>query len=770
MILKLTVRRMEELSSIPNTLEWLPDAVLILGGEGQILLVNAAAERLFGYARRELMGRPAEVCLPAKLGERCREILVQAASLNPWPIETLELEAGRKDGTRFPIEASLSPFRAGQEARLVVTVRDISRRKQAEQALRQTEARFSMLVEEVKDYAIFMLDPEGRITSWNKGAERMRGYSANEVMGRHFSMFFLPEDIEAGKPEEELRTAAAEGRIETEGWRLRKDGSRFWASIVLTALRDDQGKLLGFVKIGRDITERKRIGEALLLETANQLISQRSTAELLTAIAASLRKVKDYDYAAIALYDPLIRKLRVRTLPPRAGTEPIHEERLLPVENSPAGWAFKARRPLILDRIRAEGKPMEMSETLVHQGVQSACRIPLMAHDRVLGTLTLASRRENDFTNEDIASLTQLAGQIAIALDNAMAFRQLMEMRDRLAEEKDYLEDEIRDKFNFGDIVGESTVIKDVLSQVQTVAPTDSAILILGETGTGKELVARAIHRLSARHDKIFVTLNCSAIPASLFESELFGHEKGAFTGSASRQIGRFELAHQGTLFLDEVGDIPLELQSKLLRTLQEKQFERLGSTQTITVDVRIIAATNRNLRQMVEEGTFRSDLYYRLNVFPIFVPPLRERTNDIPLLARYFLDKYSKKLGKKIEVIPPRVLNMLKEYSWPGNVRELEHYIERAVILSRSSELEAPPLEADASKRKKGFSSQSLATTEREHILRILQETNWIVGGPRGAAARLGLKRTTLASKMRRLGISRETVEADSATATPSS
>ncbi len=753
-----------------GALEWIPDAVLVLGRDSRILLVNAAAERLFGYARAELIGRRADVCLPAMLCDRCAELLDHAGKLNPRPIETLELEARRKDGARFPAEISLAPFRDGEETRLVVTVRDITRRKRAERALRQTEARFSMLVEEVKDYAIFMLDPEGRITSWNKGAEHMRGFTAEEIIGRPFSIFFLAEDIEVGKPEEELRIAAAEGRLETEGWRLRKDGSRFWANIVLTALKDDQNNLLGFVKIARDITERKRIGEALLLETANQLVMQRGTAELLSAIAASLRRVKEYDYASIALYDSAVRKLRVRELPSAAGGQMIHEEILLPVENSPAGWAFKARRPLILNHIREEGKPMEISETLVHQGVQSACRIPLMAHDRVLGTLTLASRSEDAFTNEDVESLARLAEQIAIALDNAMAFRQLTAMRDRLAEEKDYLEDEIRTRLNFDDIVGESSAIKDVLSQVEKVAPTDSAVLILGETGTGKELVARAIHRLSGRHDKIFVTLNCSAVPATLFESELFGHEKGAFTGSAGRQIGRLELAHQGTLFLDEVGDIPLELQSKLLRALQEKQFERLGSAQTITVDVRIIAATNRNLRQMVEEGRFRGDLYYRLNVFPIIVPPLRERSGDIPLLARSFVEKYSRQFGKKVEAVPLRLLKTLEGYAWPGNVRELEHYIERAVILSRGSEIEAPPLEAGAPKRSLEPSSQSLATAEREHILHVLRETNWIVGGPRGAAARLGLKRTTLASKMRRLGISRNALEEGPHAAAPSS
>jgi formate hydrogenlyase transcriptional activator len=761
---------MEDESSINDTLEWIPDAVLILDGEGRILFVNSAVERLFGYPGTQMIGSSVKTRLPAALCDQCLVLLDSASGLGPRQIQILELDAARKDSSHFPVEASLAAIKVKDGVRLAVTVRDISRRKQAEQALQQSEARFRMLVEEVKDYAIFMLDAEGHVTSWNKGAELMRGYSADEAIGRNFSMFFLQEEVEAGKPEEELRTTAAEGRLEIEGWRLRKDGSRFWASIVLTALKDDQDNLLGFVKIARDITERKRIGEALLLETTNQLITQRSTTELLVAIAASVQSVKEYDYAGIALYDQATRKLRVHTLPSRGTGELIHEERLLPVENSPAGWAFKARRPLILNRIREEGKPMEISETLVHQGVQSACRIPLMTHDHVLGTLTLASRHENAFTNEDVASLTQLAGQIAIALDNAIAFRELAEMKDRLAEEKGYLEDEIRTRFNFDDIVGESPAIKDVLSQVQTVAPTDSSVLILGETGTGKELLARAIHRLSVRHDKIFVTLNCSAVPATLFESELFGHEKGAFTGSTGRQIGRLELAHQGTLFLDEIGDVPLELQSKLLRALQEKQFERLGSAQTITVNVRVIAATNRNLLQMIDEGSFRNDLYYRLNVFPIAVPPLRERASDISLLARYFVDKYSRRLSKKIGAIPKRTLNMLKEYSWPGNVRELEHYIERAVILSRGSELQAPPLEANARKRSLDSASQSLAAAERDHILRVLRETNWIVGGPRGAAARLGLKRTTLASKMRRLEITRDASGEDSQTATASS
>jgi formate hydrogenlyase transcriptional activator len=372
-----------------------------------------------------------------------------------------------------------------------------------------------------------------------------------------------------------------------------------------------------------------------------------------------------------------------------------------------------------------------------------------------LGTLNLASLRENAFSDDDVNLLGQVANQVALALSNTLSFRQLAEQKEKLALEKEYLESEIRSRFSFGEIVGESTALKEVLQQVETVAPTDSTVLILGETGTGKELIARAIYDLSPRREKTFITVNCSALPSGLLENELFGHEKGAFTGAAARKIGRLELAHRGTIFLDEVGDIPLDLQPKLLRALQEKQFERLGSAETITVDVRLIAATNRDLEELVEEGRFRSDLYYRLNVFPITLPPLRERAGDVPLLARFFLEKYSRQMGKKIESIPAETLRVLARYSWPGNVRDLEHFIERAVVLTSSSILHVPPLGIRSQRKPESAPSETLAGAERDHILRVLRETNGIISGPRGAPARLGLKRTTLASKMRRLGIS---------------
>ena len=347
-----------------------------------------------------------------------------------------------------------------------------------------------------------------------------------------------------------------------------------------------------------------------------------------------------------------------------------------------------------------------------------------------------------------------MSTQIAIAVENALAFREISQLKDKLAEEKLYLEDEIRTDRNFSEMVGESAAFRSVLKQAGTVAPTDATALILGETGTGKELVARAIHQLSARRDRTFVKLNCAAIPTGLLESELFGHEKGAFTGAIAQKIGRLELADRGTMFLDEIGDIPLELQPKLLRALQEHEFERLGGIRTIHVDVRVIAATNRDLAKMVADREFRSDLYYRLNVFPIQMPPLRERAEDIPILVRYFAQKYARRLNRRIESIPAETMDRLQRYAWPGNIRELENLIERAVIVSPGPTLHVPEL--DVPEGAPTQTAQTLESAEREHILRALNETNWVLGGANGAAARLGMKRTTLQSRMKKLGISR--------------
>ncbi len=382
--------------------------------------------------------------------------------------------------------------------------------------------------------------------------------------------------------------------------------------------------------------------------------------------------------------------------------------------------------------------------------------MPLVRPSGTVGALSLASTRVDAFHPEDLSLLNQVGAQLAIALENARVSNQIRELKDRLAEEKRYLEGEIRTEHNFEEIIGTSPVLKKVLEDVTTVATSNATVLILGETGTGKELVARAIHRISRRRDKNFIKVNCAAIPTGLLESELFGHEKGAFTGAVSQKIGRMELADLGTLFLDEVGDIPLELQPKLLRVLQDQEFERLGSTRTVKVNVRLIAATNRDLAMRVAAHEFRSDLFYRINVFPVRVPPLRDRRADIPMLVRYFVDKFSRRMDRRIETISSETMNALMNWHWPGNVRELENFIERSVILSDSTALHAPLAELIEANR--GNSSDyTLENAEREHIIRVLRETGGVIGGPEGAAHRLGLKRTTLQSKIQKLGIRRE-------------
>ena len=391
------------------------------------------------------------------------------------------------------------------------------------------------------------------------------------------------------------------------------------------------------------------------------------------------------------------------------------------------------------------------------EDIQSWCVLPLIRRDRVLGVLALGRTRENSFSQDDLDFLAQVANQVALAVENALTHTQITEARDQLALDKLYLEDEMRTELRFEQIVGKSATLRRVLQLLETVAPTDSTVLILGETGTGKELIARAIHARSLRRDRTFVKLNCAAIPTGLLESELFGHEKGAFTGAISRRIGRFELANQGTVFLDEIGEIATELQPKLLRVLQEQEFERLGSTLTLRTDARLIAATNRDLEAMVAEQKFRADLYYRLNVFPIHVPPLRERREDIPLLVRHFAQQIGRRMNKTIESIPIEVMNLLVRYNWPGNIRELQNVIERAVILSPGPELQVPlSVLKPRGLPESAQEGKTLEEAERKHILSVLHDTNWVLGGPDGAAVRLGMKRSTLQFRMKKLGIFR--------------
>jgi formate hydrogenlyase transcriptional activator len=500
----------------------------------------------------------------------------------------------------------------------------------------------------------------------------------------------------------------------------------------------------------------------LLLDLTNRVVSTLNLRDVLREISANIRRVMHCDGVGITLPGPADGKLRIYALdfPDNPGRI---EEGYEPPADEKAGAArvFRSGEAVILshEELQEEPKPSP------HSGIHSVAHVPLKGRRETLGVLSLGTLRENAFSADDLTFLLQIARQVAIAVENAKAFGEVSDLKDKLALENLYLEDEIRTELKFEEIIGKSEALHRVLQQVETVAPTDSTVLIYGETGTGKELVARALHNLSSRHANAFVKLNCAAIPTGLLESELFGHERGAFTGAIAPRVGRFELANRGTMFLDEIGEVPLELQPKVLRVLQEREFERLGSTRTLRTDARLIAATNRDLEALVDEQRFRSDLYYRLNVFPVRVPALRERPEDIPLLVRHFVQQYSRRLGKAIDTIPSETMTMLVKYPWPGNIRELQNVIERAAILTTGRVLKVPsdglhapntalPAQRAVSTTSNRDMRSVLEDAERQQIVAALEQAKWIIAGPAGAATLLGMKRSTLQSRMQKLGI----------------
>jgi len=498
--------------------------------------------------------------------------------------------------------------------------------------------------------------------------------------------------------------------------------------------------------------ERQRV----LLDVNNAIVTCLDRDSLFSATTAALRRVVPFDRAALHLYDPVkdvFKVLGVTGPVPSPPIFPIGTE--WPRRQGRGGWVLDHREPLLTVDLRDPPSFPEHA-ALLKGGIRSAVSVPMAIKGKIIGTLNIGSRVPGQYGAEDASLLAAIGEQVALAIENLLVYEEIAALKARLEEENVYLQEEVRTEAAFGDVIGESPAVLGVLASVRQVAKTDSTVLVTGETGTGKELVVRAIHDLSRRKDKLLVKVNCAALPAGVIESELFGHEKGAFTGALTRKVGRFELANRGTLFLDEIGDLPLELQAKLLRVLQDGEFERVGGTQTLKVDVRLITATNRNLELAVSEGRFRADLFYRLNVFPIVIPPLRERKQDIPRLARHFAMLYASKMGKNVGTVSAGALERLAAYDWPGNVRELQNIIERTVILSPMGRFELGDLVAAPAAGSPKPHARGLEDVERQHIVEVLEETGWRVSGERGAAKILGLKRTTLEARMKKLGILR--------------
>jgi formate hydrogenlyase transcriptional activator len=526
---------------------------------------------------------------------------------------------------------------------------------------------------------------------------------------------------------------------------------------ALVAAALENARSVETIREQRTALQRERDQLDVLLEVTNAVVTQLDTRALFLALAPALKRACSAEFAALSLYDADTRVLRKHACqgpPELAGIMgPCIET---PVDASLAGQVFLKGEPRIFDRDELLLYPE--TRRLVEFGALSACSVPLTTAQGSLGTLDLAAFDRDAFSPALFGLLTRIAGQIAIAVRNAISYERIEALNAQLAREKVYLQDEIRSDQLFEDIVGGSAALRRVLKEIETVAPTDSTVLISGETGSGKELVARAIHQLSTRRDGAFVKLNCAAIPTGLLESELFGHERGAFTGAIAQRIGRFELAHHGTVFLDEIGEIPLELQPKLLRVLQEREFERLGGTRTLRSDARLIAATNRDLAQLADQQKFRADLFYRLNVFPVHVPPLRARREDVPMLVRHFTQQFARRMKRTIETIPADTMQALAQYDWPGNIRELQNLIERAVILSPGPTLNVPieALQPRGAALPAPTVVETLEENDRRHILAALHASGWVLAGPDGAAARLGMKRSTLQFRMRKLRIER--------------
>jgi formate hydrogenlyase transcriptional activator len=752
---------------------------------GICLFANSSAARMLGY------DDPAEL-----LGKNMHSMEHHTRKDGtPYPIDECPIYMGfqkgegvhrddeifwRRDGTSFPVEYwSHLVVREGKTLGAVITFIDITERKQVEEALRNSEREFRTIIEAIPAFVVSAL-PDGSVDFLSQSLLDYTGLSREQWLGWGWRNIAHPEDVDRAV-NKWLAALAGGEPLEVEVRYRRADGKYRWYLGRQVPLRDDKGNIVKWYGTLHDIEDRKRAEAALrkseernrsLLQINNAIITNLTQQALLHSISEALHRVISFDRCAITIYQPEKETFRFLAVEGdllsvyfRAGLEDHRSETC-------ASWVFEHQRPLVRRDLEKEGQYAN-ERRLVEEGIQSMCAFPLVLQGKCIGTLSLVSRARDRYSDEDAEFLQEVANQVVLAIQNMQSYQEIDSLKARLEKENVYLREELRTEHNFEEIVGNSPAVLRALGAVDQVAPTDATVLIYGETGTGKELVARAIHNRSPRNGRALVNVNCSAISAGLVESELFGHMKGAFTGALERRIGRFELAHGGTIFLDEIGELSLETQVKLLRVLQEHEFEPVGSSHPVRVDVRVIAATNRNLREAMQAGLFRSDLFYRLNVFPIELPPLRERRSDIPQLVAFCVSRFSKRLGKKIDGVSRESMEKLMNYPWPGNIRELQNVIERAVILSVDPTLrldrdlmpvaasrkgmETPETDAPEQRQEDLKSANPLLTldeVDRNHILTALQHAGGVVDGPKGAARILNLHPNTLRHRMGKLGI----------------
>jgi formate hydrogenlyase transcriptional activator len=745
-----------------------PSAARILGYDDPAELIGKNMHALEHHTRKDGTPYPIEEC-PIYIGFQKGESVHRDDEVY-W----------RRDGTSFPVEYWSHPVvREGRTLGAVITFIDITDRKQAEAALRKSEKELRTIIETIPAFVVSAL-PDGSVDFLSQSLLDYTGFSREQLLGWGWRDFVHPED--AGRAVDKWRVALARGEpLEVEVRRRRADGKYRWYLVRQVPLRDDKGNVVKWYGTLHDIEDRIEAEAALrkseersriLLQINNAIITNLTQQALLHSISEALHPVFPFDRCAITLYQPERDSFRFLAVEGDLLSDYFKTGLDLSRNETCGGWVFEHLQPLVRRDLEKEQQYFN-ERRLAAEGIQSMCVVPLVFRGKCIGTLSLVSREKDRYSDEDAMFLQEVANQVTLAIQNMRSYEEIDSLRTRLEKENVYLQEELRAEHNFEEIVGNSPALLKALHAVDQVAPTDSTVLIYGETGTGKELVARAIHSRSARNGLALVNVNCSAISAGLVESELFGHMKGAFTGALERRIGRFELAHGGTIFLDEIGELPPETQVKLLRVLQEHEFEPVGSSRSLRVDVRVIAATNRNLSEAVQGGRFRSDLFYRLNVFPIELPPLRERRSDIPQLVAFCISRFSKRLGKKIDGVSTESMENLVNYPWPGNIRELQNIIERAVVLSVGPTLrldrdlvpvaastkskEAPEKDAPEHQRADLESQKPLLTLEdvdRNHILAALQHAGGVVDGPKGAARILNLHPNTLRHRMDKLGI----------------